>query len=278
DNVGAGQHQLTVSRLGYATQTLPVQVTADQIAQLDFKMEERAVTLDEIVVTGYSVTARRERTGAEAQVKRAVIEAMPVTTADQAIQGRTAGVQVRSNSGQPGGATTVRIRGVGSIGGTGTTPNAVNPLYIVDGVQLAADRQGGNQPVTSPLAAIDPDDIETIEVLKDAAATSIYGAQAANGVVLITTRRGAAGATKFTFQSEMGVVTNMRTWDVLSGPEWVRIQMEAQGNRSEDTGAPRSAGEAAAIAAYGRPDSVGTYDWQGAVLRDGITRKYNMSV
>ena len=278
DNVPVGPHQVTVSRLGYGTLTLPVTVNAGEAAQLEFKMEERAVTLDELVVTGYSVTARRERTGAQAQVKREKIEAMPITTADQAIQGRTAGVQVRSNTGQPGGAATVRIRGVGSIGGTGATPNAVSPLYIVDGVQLAADRQSGSQASTSPLAAINPDDIETIEVLKDAAATSIYGAQAANGVVLITTRRGAAGATRFSFQTEMGVVTNMKTWDVLDGPEWVRLQMEAQANRAEDTGASRASGEAAAIAAYGKPDSVGTYDWQDAILRQGVTRKFNMSV
>jgi TonB-dependent starch-binding outer membrane protein SusC len=276
--VPVGQVQMAVMRLGYATILRPAQVTAGQTVTQDFALEERAITLDELVVTGYSVTPRREKTGAQTQVTREKIEAMPITTVDQALQGRTAGVQVRTNNGQPGGAATVRIRGVGSLGGTGSTPSTVNPLYIVDGVQLAADRQSGNTPSTSPLASLNPDDIESIEVLKDAAATSIYGAQASNGVVLITTRRGASGATKFSFSSEMGVVTNMKTWDVLSGPEWVRMQMEAQANRSEDTGAGRAAGEAAAIAAYGRPDSVGTYDWQNAVLREGLSRKFNGSL
>jgi TonB-linked SusC/RagA family outer membrane protein len=268
----AGVHRVSATQLGYSAITQEVTVVAGQSVTSDFRLEERVITLDELLVTGYAVTPRRERTGASAQVSRDKIEAMPITVADQAIQGRTAGVQVRTNTGQPGGASTIRVRGVGSINATS------NPLFIVDGVPLAADRQTGAQSSTSPLAALNPDDIESIEVLKDAAATSIYGAQAANGVILVTTRRGAAGSTRFTFQSEMGVVTNMQTWDVLSGPDWVRMQMEAQANRQEDTGGTRAAGEAAAIAAYGRPDSVGNYDWQDAVLRDGLTRKFNMSV
>jgi len=273
DGVAAGQQRVSVIRLGYGTVTQDVTVAAGQTVNLDFRVQERVITLDELVITGYSVTPRRERTGAQAQVTREAIAVMPITTVDQAMQGRTAGVQVRMNSGQPGGAPAIRIRGIGSINNINTYP-----LFVVDGVQLAADRQQGSQASTSPLAGLNPDDIESIEVLKDAAATSIYGAQAANGVVLITTRRGAAGATRFTFSTEMGVATNMQTWDLVQGPDWVRLQMEAQANRSEDTGGTRQAGEQVAINAYGSPDQVGHYDWQNAILRDGRTRKFNASV
>jgi TonB-dependent starch-binding outer membrane protein SusC len=273
ENVPVGAHEVTVTGLGYGTQSRPVTVTAGQTVDIEFRLEERAITLDELVVTGYSVTPRRERTGALAQVTREAIEVMPITTVDQALQGRTAGVHLRMGSGQPGGAPVIRIRGVGSIDNVNTLP-----LFIVDGVQLAADRQQGGQASTSPLAALNPDDIESIEVLKDAAATSIYGAQAANGVVLITTRRGAAGETRFTFSSEMGIAESIETWDVVRGPEWVRLQMEAQGNRAVDTGASRESGEQAAIAAYGSPETVGHHDWQSAILRNGRTRKFNASV
>jgi TonB-linked SusC/RagA family outer membrane protein len=273
DGVAVGQQRVSVNRLGYGSVTQTVTVTAGQAVTQDFRIQERVITLDELVITSYSVTPRRERTGAQAQVTREAIEVMPITTVDQAMQGRTAGVQVRANSGQPGGMAAIRIRGIGSIDNV----NAL-PLFIVDGVQLAADRQPGQQASTSPLAGLNPDDIQTIEVLKDAAATSIYGAQAANGVVLITTRRGAAGATRFTFSTEMGVATNMQTWDLVRGPEWVRLQMEALANRSEDTGGTRQQGEQAAINAYGSPDQVSHYDWQNAILRDGNTRKFNATV
>jgi TonB-linked SusC/RagA family outer membrane protein len=272
DAVPAGVQQLTATQLGYGTTTQQVTVVAGQSVTSDFRLEERVITLDELLVTGYSITPRRERTGAQAQVTRDKIEAMPITTAEQAIQGRTAGVQVRMDNGQPGGAPTIRIRGVASINATS------DPLYIVDGVPLAADRQRGAQASTSPLASINPDDIESIEVLKDAAAASIYGAQASQGVILITTRRGAAGSTRFTFQTEMGITSNMKTWDLVRGPDWVRLQMEAQANRSEDTGGTRQQGEQAAINAYGSPDQVSNYDWQDEILRQGNTRKFNMSL
>ena len=107
DRLGKDRYEVWFSpttELSLRDQTLQVTVASGESAQLDFKMDERAVTLDELVVTGYSVTARRERTGAQAQLKRDKIEVMPITTADQAIQGKTAGVQVRTNTGQPGGA------------------------------------------------------------------------------------------------------------------------------------------------------------------------------
>jgi TonB-linked SusC/RagA family outer membrane protein len=272
EGVPPGAHQLVVSGLGYDEITRSVQVTAGETVELEFELEERPITLDELVVTGYSVTPRRERTGALSQVTRDKIEVMPIVTVDEAMQGRTAGVHVRSNSGMPGAGPTVRIRGLASI-----NANA-RPLYIVDGVQLAADRETDGTPDTSPLAALNPEDIESIEVLKDAAATSIYGAQGAHGVVLITTRRGTAGATRFSFSSEFGTTTSMETWDVVRASDWVRLQMEAYGNYYEDRGLSRSEAEQDAIDAYGDPDQVSHTDWQNAILRDGQSRKFNLTV
>jgi len=266
-----GQYTVRVARLGYALETREVIVGAGQTATADFQLRERAITLDEISVTGYAVTARREPTGSQATVRGTDIQRMPIATADQAMQGRAAGVQVYAASGQPGSAPNIRIRGIGSISAGNS------PLYIIDGVQIAADRQTGAQASTSPLASLNPRDIESIEILKDAAATSIYGAQAANGVVLISTRRGNQGKTVFTFNSEMGYSRSIDTWSLVDGPTWVRLQMEANANRAQDVGQTREQGEQTAMNLYGRPDQVQTYDWQGAILRDGALRKFNLS-
>ncbi len=271
-NVPAGPHQVSAAGMGWAAQTQDIQLSAGQTLELTFELVERPVNLDELVVTSYATMQRRERLGAQTQVRRDEIEVMPIRTAEEAMQGRTAGVQVRSNSGMPGDAPTIRIRGIASI-----NANA-NPLYIVDGVQIAADRATGGTYRSSPLSSLNPDDIESIEVLKDVSATSIYGAQGAHGVVLITTRRGDAGDTQITFKSEVGLTTAMEKWDVLNGPDWVGMQMEAYANYYEDRGFTREYGEQRAIDSYGHPDEVGSYDWQDAILRTGVARDFNMSV
>lgn len=270
-SVPAGVYQLTVTRIGFGSETREVTVSPDGVVAEDFQLTPSAITLDEFVVTGYGVTRRRERTGSLSQVTREALEVAPITSAEQVLQGRTSGVQVRNSSGQPGAAPEIRIRGIGSI----TAGNA--PLYIVDGVQMASDREAGAQASTSPLAFLNPEDIESIEVLKDAAATSIYGAQAANGVVLITTRRGASGRTQFTASSEVGTGRQIRTWNVVQAPDWVRLQMEAEANRALDIGQTREWGEQRAIGFYGQPDEVQHFDWQDLILRDAAVRTFNMS-
>jgi TonB-dependent starch-binding outer membrane protein SusC len=166
--VPIGTHQLSVTRLGYGSQVRDVTVEPGETATEDFQLAEAAITLDEFVVTGYQFTRRRERTGSLSQVNREAIEVLNITSPEQALQGRTSGVQVRHASGQPGSGPEIRIRGIGSISA------GHDPLYIVDGVQMATDRETGAQASTSPLALLNPEDIESIEVLKDAAATSIY--------------------------------------------------------------------------------------------------------
>lgn len=271
--VPLGEQSLTVSLLGYGSATRVVTVPAGQTLVENFELEEAAITLDQIVVTGYEVTrVQTDRTGSAVELGGDEIASMPVQTIEQAIQGRMAGVRVGATTGQPGAGLEVRVRGIGSI-------DAGNqPLYIVDGVQLAARGEDDQVTATSPLAALDPNDIASIEVLKDPAAASIYGAQAANGVVLITTRRGMNGPSEWSFSSEVGIARSMSTWDVVEGPEWVRLQMEAAANRAEDVGLPRSEGEQTAIAEFGDPAEVNTYDWQDELLRTGALRNFNASV
>lgn len=149
---------------------------------IDVSLRPEVTSLAEVVVTSYGDQTRREVTGAIASVKGEIFQNLPMQSFDRAMQGRVAGVQVTSNSGQPGGTLTVQVRGVGSIN-AGT-----EPLYIVDGVQIASGGLSG-EGSQNALSSINPSDIESIEVFKDAAAAAIYGAQAANGVVLITTKK-----------------------------------------------------------------------------------------
>jgi TonB-linked SusC/RagA family outer membrane protein len=267
-----GVHQITANQLGYGTRSQQVTVTSGQTTTVEFRLSEAVISLDQIEVTGYSQAIRASRTGASVELGRQDIADVKVQTADQLLQGRVAGVQVTTVSGQPGSGPEVRIRGLGSI-------EAGNePLYIVDGVQLASRSVSSNQNSTSILSGLNPQDIESIEVLKDAAATSIYGAQAANGVVLITTRRGREGATQWSFATEYGFVEDPKVWDVLTGPEFVQLMIESAGNRSVDLGQPRSQGEQSAISTWGNPSEVSTYDWQNAVRQTGAIRSFNGSM
>lgn len=175
--------------------------------------------LSEVIVTGYGTQTKREITGAVSSLGGEAIQNLPLQSFDRALQGRAAGVLVQNASGIPGGALRVRIRGQGSI-------NAGNdPLYIVDGVQFNNSSDASNVS-TNPLASINPNDIETMEVLKDAAA-SIYGSQAANGVVIITTKRGKQGKTQIVFNTYQGRVTPIRQVDMMNSQEFLNYRLDA---------------------------------------------------
>lgn len=156
--------------------------------------------LDELVVTGYGVETKGSLTGSVASVDAEEMEHVPVQNAGALLQGRAAGVQITSTSGSPGSGFDIDIRGVGSINA------GSRPLFIVDGVQLSFSN-GDELVDQSPLNGIDPDNIASFEVLKDAAATAIYGAQGANGVVIITTKTGRAGPTQVSASISRGVTT-----------------------------------------------------------------------
>jgi TonB-dependent SusC/RagA subfamily outer membrane receptor len=189
-SAGAGD-VLLVSATGFTAREVPVngQSTVDVVLRIS------ATDMEQVVVVGYGTRRRKAVTGSVASVKAEELKVMPVANLAQGLQGRVAGLDMRQNSGTPGGNITIRIRGTNSINGSS------EPLYVIDGIQISAT-SGIN--AANPLSQINPSDIESVEVLKDAAATAVYGARAANGVVLITTRRGREGVTRVSYDGYFG--------------------------------------------------------------------------
>ena len=235
---------LIISYTGYATQEIAI---GDQ-TEFDIIMSEGINELDEIVVTGYGTQKKSVVTGAISKVKSDVLENMPVTRIENSLLGRTSGVRVTTNSGQPGASSVVRIRG------TTTTGNS-DPLYVVDGV-----------PVEGGIDYLSQSDIESIEVLKDASA-GIYGARSASGVILITTKKGKAGETSVSYHGYYGVQNPWRKLRLLNSTEYATLLNEAS---AADGGEvlfddPRSLGE-------------GT-DWQSAVFQeDAPMQNHELSI
>jgi len=224
--------RLIVSFVGFETQT----VNVNNQTQINITLASLN-NLDAVVVVGYASVRKNDLTGAVANVSAKDFNKGPVTAPDQLIQGIVAGVQLTANSGQPGGANTVRIRGNSAIAGTG------QPLYVVDGVALdgRSARPGldagslGVTPGGNPLNFINPSDIESMEILKDASATAIYGSRGAYGVVLITTKRGKVGDLKTDFSASTGVSNLMRSIDVMTGDEY-RSALSSYGITSGNEG------------------------------------------
>lgn len=269
--LAAGEYDVRFTYVGFQTQIERVTINAGETTTLDIAMELDLVGLDDVVVTGYGEVPKRNITGSIASIRGREVNRLDVQSVDQAMQGRLPGVRVTNTSGQPGGGVHVRIRGLGSIDGG----NA--PLYVVDGVPISFTDQS-SQVSSNPLAGINPRDIESIEVLKDAAAASIYGAQASNGVVLVTTKRGIEGPTRFTISSSVGRVGEIDRHDILEGPEWFDLQMEAYAWWYEFNGLTREQGEERAMSDFGlTPETVQHYDWQEELMRTGVNRRVDLS-
>ncbi len=198
---------LEISYIGFQTIELPLNGKTSHIVEMNLNNNE----LDEIIVIGYGRQKKKVVTGATATVTAEEIGSTPVLRVEQALQGRTPGVQVTSNSGQPGDAPTVRIRGIGTTGNS-------NPLYIVDGIAV------------SGIDYLNPGDIESIHVLKDAASAAIYGARAANGVVLITTNAGYVGKMSVTYSGYYGIQNFSNQLDMLNADEYKMMMNEGARN------------------------------------------------
>lgn len=234
---------LVISHVGYATQ----EVTVGNSATLDISMQPTASDLGEVVVVGYGTQTKKDITGAVKSLKSGAFNRGIINSPQQLLQGKVAGVSVVSASGEPGGAMGITIRGPGGI------RTANTPLFVVDGIPLDNALTGRGD----PLNFLNPTDIESIDVLKDASATAIYGTRGANGVVIITTKKGKAGTSTATFSSSLGVSKIARAIDVFTADEF-RKEVVAVGGLLDDKG--------------------GNTDWQKEVTRTALTQNYNLAL
>ncbi len=195
---------LVFSFVGVTTQ----EISVGNRTTVNVAMSNDTRALDEVVVTGYGAQSKRNLTGNIAQVSSREVANIPVPSAEQALAGRVAGVQITSLNGKVGQGLQIRVRGAASLTASS------QPLYVVDGIPVTSSDQSSTTAPTNPIADLNPNDIESIEILKDASAGAIYGSRAANGVVLITTKKGKAGKTTFEVGAQYGISnpTHLRTW------------------------------------------------------------------
>lgn len=248
---------LVYSFVGYVSQEQLVQ----NRSVIDIQLVPDTKSLNEVVVVGYGQVKKSDLTGAVATVPVEEIRKVAVTSLDQALQGRAAGVQITQNSGAPGGSTSIRIRGGNSIQGDN------EPLYVIDGIPFKND--GANSGSSfNVLSTLNPSDIESISVLKDASSTAIYGSRGANGVVIITTKRGKAGKSTITFDTYYGIQNVRRKYPVLNGREYAQFVNDANTNE----GRP-AVYTPAQVDAFGE----GT-DWQDEIFRQAPISNYQLSI
>jgi TonB-linked SusC/RagA family outer membrane protein len=252
---------LIFSFVGYKSQ----EVVIKGPETLNVVLEEEAEELSEVVVVGYSSVERRDITGSVTSVKATDFQDMSLSGMDQALQGQAPGVQVTQSSGTPGGGIAVRIRGVTSIGAGNT------PLWIIDGVQVETGslslRSFGGQN-DNALSLLNPGDIESIQILKDASAKALYGSRASNGVVVVTTKRGKKGMAKIVFDVQRGIIDPVKKLELLNSTQLLELQREAVRNAGKN---PDAFGLMPGVT-----DAVDT-DWQDEVFRRGIMQQYQLS-
>jgi len=278
-NVPAGPHTLVASFVGFNSARKTVTVISGQNVEANVNLAENTTLLSEAVVVAYGTQERREVTGSVATIKADRIMNNSVPSFDAALQGRAAGLQVVQSNAAAGSAVRIRVRGTASITASG------EPLYVIDGVPVdnsdISDPDFNRNSVKAnnlnPLAAINPNDIESISVLKDASATALYGSRGANGVVLVTTKRGKSGKTTFNISYYTGVSEATRRLPMLNGTEWLQLYNEARVN---DGGAPLGPNESVSVNGINfTPNSVAgnNTDWIDEALRTGSVNDASVS-
>ena len=249
-NVPVKAHRVSVNMIGFVTQEQSI--TINQSANtFDFILDMDASNLEEVVIIGYGTQKKGDLTGSMTTVSSKDFQKGAITTPEQLITGKVAGVQITSGGGQPGAASTIRVR-------AGASLNASNdPLIVIDGVPLSSSTISG---VANPLSLINPADIETFTVLKDANATAIYGSRASNGVILITTKKGASGQPKINFSSQNSLAKAAAQVDLMSADQ-IREYVNATGTEAQ-------------IASLGESNT----DWQDQIYRQAFSTDNSVSV
>lgn len=263
-NILSFPSDISVSYVGYESLQLKIN---ERDSVVSIQLHEDSQKLNEVVVVGYGTQKRTQLTGSVTKVKADIFELSQAPTLDGALSGQVAGLNVTASSGQPGADSHIRIRGGNSV-------NASNePLYVIDGFIYFKDASagstglGGIEGSLNPLATINPNDIESVEVLKDVSATAIYGSRGANGVILITTKKGQHGdqQARINYTYNIGVSNISRKLNLLNATEWAQFQKDYWSNKGGYNDAE--------IAALGE----GT-DWQDAVLRSAIQQSHELSI
>jgi TonB-linked SusC/RagA family outer membrane protein len=243
----------------------------DAPGSLIIRLARSSTALDEMIVIGYGSTRKSDLTGAVSSVRSDVIGKLGTISLEQALQGRAAGVNVIQNSGVPGAGATIQVRGVNSLTGS-------DPLYVIDGIAVdnssisSGALNSSDARNISPLSMINPNDIASIEILKDASATAIYGSRGANGVVLVTTKSGKEGKGKVSLDADYGVSSLRKMVDLLNTNEYLLLSSEAYVNAGLGENYRSSLLDSAG------KGLVPGHDWQKAIFRQGIAQNYNLNI
>ena len=266
--------ELVVSYLGYLSQLKPVEGRT----KIDFVLQEDMNFLDDVIVVAYGTMSESDFTGSAAQIKGEEVAKASKESIDKGMMGKIAGVRISSDNGDPGSGGSVQIRGVGSIS-AGTSP-----LYVIDGVVISSETENDIQVgyrSTGVLNTLNPDDIESITVLKDAAAASLYGSRAANGVILITTKRGKQGRTNISYSGEAGVSTMAvsRAFELMDGSQFIRYIKDAADNAYAMNPAYSYGYDGATWASWtADPSGQTSTDWKKEVFRTAFQHNHQIGL
>ena len=271
-SIPSGNATLIASYVGYLNQEIPV---ANR-STIDVRLVPDDKTLNEVVVVGYGTQNRKDLTGSIASIGAEEIAKLPVASVDQALQGKVPGVQISTTSGEPGGSPNILIRGVSSITG------GAQPLIVIDGFPVS------NADGTNPLNAIDPRDIESVDVLKDASATAIYGSRGSNGVIIITTKRGKAGKPRVTLEAYYGVQQLAKKVEMMNAQEFAQWTIDGRNagyldnvatGKLTDNNTVRPGTNYDIPVALSNPAALGEgTDWQSLLFRTAPISNYKATI